>query len=67
MPFIDEIDYTKIRRIRKPSLWSRFLWFIGDVLMNRLTVCEIVLLVAAVYLAVAVADAARSGRFGPGW
>jgi hypothetical protein len=70
MPFIDEIDYTKIRRIQKPSLWARFTWWLGDVLLwvkrhEDALSCAFLLLVA-LYWALAIAEAAKSGRF-VGW
>lgn len=65
------LQYSRIRRYRRPSLWRRFLWRLGDGLLwaqrHEASICYLVLLVVSLYFAVAIADAARSGRLGQGW
>jgi hypothetical protein len=65
------LQYSRIRRYKRPSLWARFTWWLGDVLLwvkrhEDALSCAFLILIA-LYWALVIAEAARSGRLGPNW
>jgi hypothetical protein len=53
-------DFTHIRRYRRPSLWRRFLWYLGA---DHTSLCWAVIIMASLYWAFQIAIAARAGNW----
>jgi hypothetical protein len=58
------LQFSRIRRYRRPSLWRRILWWLS---LHDTLICYSVLIAFSVFLALHIADAARAGRLPIGW
>ncbi len=50
-------------RVWRSPWYKRLKWWLD----THIGWCELVLITVALYMAIAVADAARNGRLGPNW
>jgi hypothetical protein len=56
--------FTQYHIYKRPSAWKRFTLWVGR---RDVSWCYLILAVVSFYLALAVANAARSGMLGQGW
>ena len=64
MSDLNEVNFTRIRRIRRPSLWRRFLWWLSR---HDVAICYGVMVAFSAFMVWYILDAARSGRLPQGW
>ena len=60
MSDLGEIRFTNIRRIKPPSMWRRFTWWLGG---DHTQLCWVVMILSAIFMALHVASAARAGNW----
>jgi hypothetical protein len=63
MSDLNEVLYSRIRRYKRPSLWRRFLWWLGP----HFTICNLVLFAFCFYMVWQIGAWARSGMLPAGW
>lgn len=60
---LNEVNFTRIRRIRRPSLWRRFLWWLSR---HDVAICYGVMVAFSAFMVWYILDAARSGETASG-